>query len=91
MLFKLKFIISTYSQQIYFTRTENNFAPNINCKVHYICYSKNHKLKYTWISLHRINFKQIQHVSKIIFKIWKYMLYIFIARITLLYIEITHN
>ena len=74
MLFKFKFIINSYSQQFYFSRTENNFAVNIKSKGRYIFNSKNHILKFTQIRLHRINIKSIQHVSKIIFEIWKYML-----------------
>ena len=59
MLFKVKFIISSYPQQFFFIRTGYNFAVNIKSNGHYIFDSKNHKLKFTRISLHRINFKQI--------------------------------
>ena len=58
MLFKFKFIINSYSQQFYFIRTEDNFAVNIDCKLHYIFDSKNHKLKFTRISFHRVNLNQ---------------------------------
>ena len=69
VLFKFKLIISSYCQQLYFIRTGNNFAVNIKSKWRYIFNSKKHKLKFTQIS-----FKPVQHISKIIFKIWKYML-----------------
>ena len=74
MFFKYKFIIDSYSQQFYFIRTGNSFAVNIKSKGRHIFNSKNHKLKFTQISLHRLNFKPIQHVSKIIFNISKKML-----------------
>ena len=59
--------ISNYSQKLYFTRTRNNFAVNIKSKWCYIFNSKNHKLKFTWINLHRFNFKPVQHVHALDF------------------------
>ena len=74
MLFKFKVIINSYSQKFYFIGTGNNFTDNIKSKERSTFNSKKHKLKFTRISLHRVNFKPIQHVSKIIFKVWKCML-----------------
>ena len=59
MLFKFKFIINSYSQQ--FIKAGDNFSISSNSKGHYIFNSKNHKLKFTQIILHRINFETIQH------------------------------